>query len=89
MLFATNRTPTQSAKTKKNRKISFSLQNTSVRQDMYFCRRDGVDDYTEIGSQAFFQSLKELDDKTQILFYIHGFRFARFVFNLKIPQLFD
>lgn len=73
MLFATNRTPTQSAKSKKGRKISFSMQNTSVRQDMYFCRRDGVDDYVELGSKAFFQNLKDLNDKTQILFYIHGF----------------
>lgn len=73
MLFATNRTPRQSAKSKKNRTINFSLQNTSVRQDMYFCRRHGVDDYSEIGNQAFFQQLKDLDGKTQILFYIHGF----------------
>lgn len=73
MLFATNRTPKQSDKTKKGRKISFSMQNTSVRQDMYFCRRNGVDDYTEIGSKAFFQELKDLSNNTQILFYIHGF----------------
>jgi esterase/lipase superfamily enzyme len=73
MLFATNRTPIQSAKSKKGRKISFSMQNTSVRQDMYFCRRNDVNDYTEIGSAAFFQELKNLDGKTQILFYIHGF----------------
>lgn len=73
MLFATNRTPAQSAKSKKGRKISFSMQNTSVRQDMYFCRRDGVDDYVEIGNKAFFQELKGLDNETQILFYIHGF----------------
>lgn len=73
MLFATNRTPTQSAKSKKNRKISFSMQNTSVSQDMYFCRRLAPDDYIEIGSQQFFQELKELHKNTQILFYIHGF----------------
>jgi len=73
MLFATNRTPIQSAKSKKGRKISFSMQNTSVRQDMYFCRRNGVNDYVEIGSKAFFQALKNLAGKTQILFYIHGF----------------
>ncbi|MEH6453920.1 MAG: alpha/beta hydrolase [Psychromonas sp.] len=73
MLFATNRTPIQSARTKKGRKISFSMQNTSVRQDMYFCRRQGVDDYIELGSKDFFQTLKDLDGNTQILFYIHGF----------------
>jgi esterase/lipase superfamily enzyme len=73
MLFATNRTPTQSARSKKGRKIGFSMQNTSVSQDMYFCRRNGIDDYVEIGNKAFFQALKDLDEKTQILFYIHGF----------------
>jgi len=73
MLFATNRTPIQSDKTRKGRKISFSMQNTSVRQDMYFCLRKGVDNYIEIGSKAFFQALKDLHGNTQILFYIHGF----------------
>lgn len=73
MLFATNRTPTQTARSKIGRKISFSMQNTSVRQDMYFCRRKGINDYVEIGSKTFFQELKDLNDNTQILFYIHGF----------------
>ena len=82
MLFATNRTPTQSARSKKGRKISFSMQNTSVSQDMYFCRRDGVNDYIEIGNKAFFQQLKELNENTQILFYIHGFN------NTGEPEIF-
>lgn len=73
MLFATNRTPTQSARTRRGRKISFSMQNTGVRQDMYFCKRNGIDDYNEIGGKAFFQALKDLNSDTQILFYIHGF----------------
>jgi esterase/lipase superfamily enzyme len=63
----------QSARSRNGRKISFAMQNTSVRQDMYFCRRNKVDDYIEIGSKAFFQELKDLESKTQILFYIHGF----------------
>ena len=73
MLFATNRTPEQSVASKRDRKISFSMQNTSVRQDMYFCRRDAKNNYVEIGSKAFFQALRDLPGKTQILFYIHGF----------------
>lgn len=51
MLFATNRTPKNSTKTKLNRKIKFSLQNTSVSQNMYFCERKGKNDYVEIGNQ--------------------------------------
>ena len=82
MLFATNRTPTQSAKSQKGRKISFSMQNTGVRQDMYFCQRNGVDDYNEIGTKAFFQELKNLDSDTQVLFYIHGFN------NIGEPDIF-
>jgi hypothetical protein len=54
MLFATNRTPKQSARTKTSRKISFDMQNTGVQQDMYFCKRNGIDDYSEIGGKAFF-----------------------------------
>jgi hypothetical protein len=70
---STNRTPRQSARTKKSRKISFDMQNTGVQQDMYFCKRNGIDDYSEIGGKAFFQKLKNLDSDTQILFYIYGF----------------
>lgn len=73
MLFATNRAPKESTKTRLNRKISFPLQNTTVSQNMYFCERKGKDDYIEIGNKAFFQQLKDLPEKTQVLFYIHGF----------------
>jgi hypothetical protein len=30
------------------------MQNTGVQQDMYFCKRNGIDDYSEIGGKAFF-----------------------------------
>lgn len=74
MLFATNRTPKESTRSKLNRKITFPLQNTTVSQNMYFCERKGEDDYVELGRDVFFQRLKDLPDKdTQILFYIHGF----------------
>lgn len=73
MLFITNRTPKQSNRTRLNRKISFDLHETCASQYMYFCERKSEDDYVEIGSKAFFNQLKNLPDKTQILFYIHGF----------------
>lgn len=73
MLFVTNRTPKQSLRSRTNRKISFDLQNTSVSQNMFFCQRLSNQHYIEIGSQAFFQALIDLPEKTQILFYIHGF----------------
>lgn len=73
MLFITNRTPRQSAKSKKNRNISFNYQNTAVAQYLYFCERLGKDNYREVMSSAFFSRLKELPPQTQLLFYIHGF----------------
>ncbi|WP_281560675.1 alpha/beta hydrolase [Thalassomonas sp. RHCl1] len=73
MLFATNRTPKESVRSKKNRKISFPVQKTRAATDMYFCERQGEDDYIEIGSLEFFSRLKALPPKTQILLYIHGF----------------
>ena len=73
MLFATNRTPKRSARTTINRKIAFDLQNTGAAQHMYFCERHGEEDYTEIGSKAFFERLRDLPDRTQVLLYIHGF----------------
>ncbi|KKD61719.1 hypothetical protein RN22_03625 [Grimontia sp. AD028] len=73
MLFITNRTPRQSAKSKRNRNISFDYNNTAVAQYIYFCRRNGLDSYTEILSDSFFRELKGLPQKTQLLFYIHGF----------------
>lgn len=73
MLFATNRTPKGSSRTRVNRKIAFDRQVTRPGTDMYFCERLGKDDYREIGSKAFFEYLKGLQRNTQVLLYIHGF----------------
>lgn len=73
MLFVTNRLPKQSAKSKRNRKLTFDYQNTSVSQNLYFCRRVGTNDYIEITSKPFFEELKFLPNDAQLLFYIHGF----------------
>ncbi|RLV61271.1 alpha/beta hydrolase [Parashewanella curva] len=73
MLFITNRTPKQSARSRKGRRISFDYQNTAVSQYLYFCQRHNTDEYTEILHHDFFQYLKSLPAHTQLLFYIHGF----------------
>lgn len=83
MLFATNRTPKGSSRTKVNRKIAFDRQVTRPGSDMYFCERLGKNDYREVGSKTFFQRLKELDSDTQILLYIHGFN------NNMEPEIFE
>ncbi len=81
MLFITNRTPRQSAKTKINRKISFPEKNNHVSQSVYYCRRDSKGEYVELGSKQFMTSIKESIYK-QVLFYFHGFS------NLPEPDIF-
>ena len=39
---------------------------------LFFCKRNGPDDYLEIGNKKFFSQLKELEEK-EILLYIHGY----------------
>ena len=73
MLFVTNRTPEQSIRSRAGRRITFDLQNTSVSQNLFFCRRTDPDEYEEIGSHAFFSELKAPDGAMQVLLYIHGF----------------
>lgn len=54
------------------RPVHFALENNQAEQAVYFCRRNGYGDYTEIGSQNFFNELKTLNVQ-QILLYIHGY----------------
>ena len=81
MLFITNRMLNQSHRFRRNRKVSFDLDNNEASQSVFFCRRNGPDDYAEIGGMAF---LKELRDNAakQLLIYIHGFN------NLPEPDTF-
>jgi esterase/lipase superfamily enzyme len=72
MLFLTNRAFRQGKKTRIGRPVSFDLNNNDVGVSLFFCERNAKDDYTEIGSQAFMQKLKD-SNKKQILLYIHGF----------------
>ena len=81
MLFITNRQPRQSTRTRINRKIDFDLKKNAPANDLYYCRRDAEGDYTEIGSAALLQSLKDSNCK-QLLFFIHGFS------NLPEPDIF-
>lgn len=75
MLFITARTPNEkpTSTLEIGRALTFDKQNTDVSVHEYFCKRNKKDHYIEIGSQSFFKELKELDEETQLLFYIHGF----------------
>jgi esterase/lipase superfamily enzyme len=81
VLFITNRQPRQSTRTRINRKIDFDLKKNAPANDLYYCRRNAEGDYTEIGSAALLQSLKDSNCK-QLLFFIHGFS------NLPEPDIF-
>lgn len=81
MLFITNREPQGSIRTKVGRPYRFDLRKNAPSNSVYYCERHGRDEYTEIGSMGFMQSLREVDVE-QILLYIHGFS------NLPEPDIF-
>lgn len=72
MLFITNRVINEPIERKKDRKITFKTKSNEAGQSIYFCRREGDGDYTEIGSQNLLAELKA-SPVEQILLYIHGF----------------
>ena len=81
MLFITNREPKGSPRTRKGRKFTFDLARNAGAESVFYCRRDGKDDYTEIGSEALMGALAESRAK-QLLLFIHGFS------NLPEPDIF-
>ncbi|CAK0742936.1 Alpha/beta hydrolase [Gammaproteobacteria bacterium] len=72
MLFITNRAINESLKLGIGRKITFDRTNNQSGQSIYFCRRNGSNDYTEIGSTNLLDELRN-SQAEQILIYIHGF----------------
>jgi esterase/lipase superfamily enzyme len=81
MLFITNRVLNQSPKLKVGRKITFKIEDNQAQQSVYFCRRNKLDDYEEIGSENFFNELRD-SSYNQILLYLHGYS------NLPEPSIF-
>jgi esterase/lipase superfamily enzyme len=72
MLFITNRAINESLELQIGRKITFDSANNQSGQSIYFCRRNGANDYTEIGSANLLEELR-VSPAEQILVYIHGF----------------
>ncbi len=72
MLFITNRIPTQGIQSKDGRKFDFDLKNNAPSNSVFYCERHAGKSHKEIGSPAFFESLKTSSHK-QILIYLHGF----------------
>ncbi len=63
------------------RSVSFKLSNNQAGQSVYFCQRNAQDNYTEIGSLAFLNTIKQSAAK-ELLVYIHGYS------NLPEPTIF-
>jgi esterase/lipase superfamily enzyme len=72
MLFITNRFPTQSIRTRVGREWDFDLDDNAASNSVYFCKRTSSGKYTEVGSIAFLDTLKQCRHR-QVLIYIHGF----------------
>jgi len=81
MLFITNRAPRGSIRTRQGREFRFDLNQNAPANSVFYCERNGEDDYEEIGSAALMQKLKDSQVK-QLLFFIHGFS------NLPEPDIF-
>jgi esterase/lipase superfamily enzyme len=72
MLFMTNRMLKPSLKSRPGRKVEFDLKDANALQSLFFCRRNGPGDYTEVGSEALLDELKQSQFE-QILLFVHGF----------------
>ena len=81
MLFITNRALRQSSRSRANRNVDFDLDNNVAQQSLFFCRREGEGEYTEILSKPFLAALRDSEAK-QILLFIHGYS------NLPEPHVF-
>lgn len=94
MLFITNKIINEPLldKIDASRPITFSKTNNQAGQSIHFCRRDGLNSYTEIGSANLLETLR-LSNAEQILIYIHGFNNQPeeniFPCAQKLQQLFD
>ncbi|MDN5862823.1 MAG: alpha/beta hydrolase [Salinisphaera sp.] len=72
MLFITDRFPRQSIRSRWGRRFDFDLANNAPSNSVFFCERRAAGGYTEIGSSALLDRLKQSDYR-QLLIFIHGF----------------
>ena len=72
MLFITNRMRAGSPRLRPGRPFRFDMRYNTPSTSIYFCRRNGEDDCTEVGSTSFFDELSQCAEEHIVLF-IHGF----------------
>jgi esterase/lipase superfamily enzyme len=71
MLFITNRALEQSLRSRRNRRVSFDMDNNEPQASVFFCEKH-EDGMTEIMSEPFLDRLRDSKVK-EILIYVHGF----------------
>ncbi|HEY9175166.1 MAG TPA: alpha/beta hydrolase [Verrucomicrobiae bacterium] len=81
ILFITNRAIKGSLQSEPGRKIELDLDDNSAQHYVYFCRREGKNNYVEVTSRPFLAELKK-SSVEQILIFIHGYS------NLPEPDIF-
>lgn len=72
MLFITNRLRQGSERSQIGKPFQFAGDATASLFSVYFCQRKALKDYTEIGSKALLQNLKDSRCK-EIVLFIHGY----------------
>lgn len=72
MLFITNRRIDGSRRSQAGRAITFALGDNEPGASLFFCRRQGPDQYQELTAAPFFSRLRR-SVRRQILFFLHGY----------------
>jgi esterase/lipase superfamily enzyme len=92
VLFITNRVLKQSALSRAGRSITFDLADNQALTSLFYCERNGPNDYTEIMSDAFLERLQQAPVKN-LLIFIHGFNnlpeFSIFQRAQRLQEMFD
>ena len=72
MLFITNRRIEGSRRSQPGRQITFAASDNEPGASLFFCQRQGPEQYLELTAMPFFARLRR-SVRRQVLFYVHGF----------------
>lgn len=72
MLFITNRRIDGSRRSQAGRPISFAADDNEPGASLFFCQRQGPEQYIELTAMPFFGRLRR-SARRQVLFFVHGF----------------
>ena len=72
MLFITNRRVEGPRRSQAGRPISFAASDNEPGASLFFCQRQGPEQYIELTAMPFFGRLRR-STRRQVLFFVHGF----------------